>query len=242
MGLAGLRRAFGAALTAFLGAALLAGSPVRAPASGENSLSPGFYFQVLAGEPGGGIERVCGATFLDDKIAVTARHCLVAAAEPVRLVCPTGDSGPAFAETQLEQVVSHPTHDIALFRIASAAGCSAPEEAPVLEAAADGPYRAWTMAPAPPSTRRSDWTRSQLAFSKLDRDGPVIRTRIQRDCPIRGDSGTGLFSLHQRPPVLQGLLIGGAPDCPGLFVFLRLAPLKSWIEEHAALLAEDPDR
>ena len=52
----------------------------------------------------------------------------------------------------------------------------------------------------------------------------------ESDCPQASDSGTPvLVSGQAEGPEVVGILIAGAPGCPGIQTVLRLDPLTPWI-------------
>lgn len=236
------RRTIGAALAGFASAALLV-LPFGAGA-GAASTAPSYAFHFLAfaedGSADADIASVCGATSLGGGIAITAAHCLfdVAVGAPLACISRTGS-----VQTRFERILLHPTHDIALFRLAEDGACAHGGEAPELGLAGNGPYHVWTMAPREPSrVPPSAWRAVRLPVAQVESGDAVLYAHIDRDCPLAGDSGTGLFSENGPRTHLHGLLIGSPPGCPSRAVFVRLDPVQAWIEDRAKLLAEESER
>lgn len=172
----------------------------------------------------------CVGAQLEPGLLLTAAHCLAPPDTAWRLSCRSIDGVHADLQpVPAARVRRHPSHDLALVWAALPPACASGalaiaqndrDAGPVLTFASD---RADDRQDAEPVTHRT--------WSLVARDDHVLRLRPDGVCLDRGDSGHPMFMLRNGEPELVGILVTGAKDCRDTQTALRLAPLRTWIEQ-----------
>lgn len=225
-----------AALAGLASAVLLSGES-KAAADPVEPVRSAFHFQLMSQEDSSAIVSRCGAILLRRDVAITAAHCVFYVPESASVICRSmsGDE-----PIRLGQILRHPTHDVALIQVQDAHRCALWTDGIEIGPVRGGPYLVSVTQPEEIAKRSVPaWRTSWRSPDGVEPEGDVLFVTLGQNCPRRGDSGTGLFSRRDGATLIHGILIGSTPGCPGRSTFVRLAPLRAWVERHAGRLTEE---
>jgi hypothetical protein len=174
----------------------------------------------------------CVGTRLTSRWTITAAHCLRGGEAALALQCPADGEG-RVETLRVLQVVTHPTHDVALIEFSEPLACFG-EAARVARAIEHDASFFSLMLPKESlasASVRQEFARAPL--TELSRDGHTLKLYDDVACLAEGDSGSPVFAAGDVSPApLVGVLISGLPGCPTTQTAVRTDRLYEWLVEH----------
>lgn len=199
-----------------------------------NQLSVFRYFASLSGStpaPNLPAQMTCVASSLADGWAMTAGHCIQGENAQLSFLCK--EKGEQFyVETlQLNKLVRHKTHDLALFKFEEES-CYANRSTMVTTVI---PRDISFMTPVLFTQPPAKWQMKFARVNEVERDEHTLRLLDDTACLTKGDSGTPFFVLqNDAKPMVAAILITGSDDCPSVQTAVRLDRLLPWIRQTMA--------
>ena len=199
-----------------------------------NQLSVFRYFASLPGStpaPNLPTQMTCVATSLIDGWTMTAGHCIQGKNTQLSFLCKEkGDQ--YYVETlQLNKLVRHETHDLALFKFVKES-CYANKNTMVTTVIPrDVSFVTPVLSAQPPAK----WQMKFAKVNEVDRDEHTLRLSDDTACLTKGDSGAPFFVLENNAKsMVAAILITGSNDCPSVQTAARLDRLLPWIRQTMA--------